>query len=244
MLRALLFTILCIATGFPSVSGTATLVPQLSSAGCSGHFSDLSVTSITCDYSNDGCTYGSEVFITGQVTADADLPRPMKLSVYKTIPSVYSVGTKVYSAEVNDICESGRLNAYPDGDDGEETCPGAGLYNFNFVYENFGTRQSWFAGWSGYSMGMVVHFKHEGGGGDYATCHINVHASRSDDDSYATNATFVSIATLGLAGVCVGLFVRRRKERLASSDQNLGEERTKELATNFELVQDSASSFV
>ena len=66
MSRALLFTILCAAAALPSVSGTATLVPRLSSAGCTGHFKDLSVTSITCDYSNDGCTYGSEVFVTGQ----------------------------------------------------------------------------------------------------------------------------------------------------------------------------------
>lgn len=244
MAGALLFTILCIAAVFPSVSGSATLIPRLSSAGCTGHLSDLSVSSITCDYSNEGCTYGSEVFITGQVTTNADLPRPLKLSVHKTLPSVYSVGTKVFSTEVDDICETGKLTAYPDDGDYEETCPEAGVYKFNFIYEGFGTRQSWFAGWSGYSMGIVVHFKHEGGGGDYATCHINVHASSSDDDSYATNATFVSIATLGLAGICVGLFVRRRKERLASSDQNLAEERTKGLATNFELVQDSASSFV
>jgi hypothetical protein len=177
------------------------------------------------------------------VTADADLPRPMKVSVTKTLPSVSSVGTQVYSAEVSDICQSGSIIAYPDGDDGVQTCPGAGLYNFNFVYENFGTRQSWFAGWSGYSFGMALHIKHEGGGSDYATCYINVHAATGSDDSYATNATFVSIATLGLAGLCVSMFVRRRKERLASKDHE-SEERRKELATNFELVQDSPSTVV
>jgi len=240
MSRALLFTILCAAAALPSVSGTATLVPRLSSAGCTGHFKDLSVTSITCDYSNDGCTYGSEVFVTGQVTVDSDLPRPMRVSVSQTLPSLPSVGTKVYSTVVNDICESGSLTTYPDGDDdGAQTCPGAGLYNFNFVYENFGTRQSWFAGWSGYTFGMALHIKHEGGGSDFGTCYVNVHASTGSDDSYATNATFVSIATLGLAGICVSMFVRRRKERLSSKDPE-SEERTKELATNFELVHDSA----
>lgn len=66
MSRALLFAIVCIAANFPSVSGTATLVPDLNSAVCTGHLSDLSVTSITCDYSNEGCTFGSEMFITGQ----------------------------------------------------------------------------------------------------------------------------------------------------------------------------------
>lgn len=239
MSRALLFTILCAAAALPSVSGTAILSPRLSSAGCTGHFKDLSVTSITCDYSNDGCTYGSEVFVTGQVTVDADLPRPMKVSVARTVPGFPMVGQRIYSTEVNDICESGSIITYPDGDDNVATCPGAGLYNFNFVYENFGTRQSWFAGWSGYTFGMALHIKHEGGGSDFGTCFINVHAATGSDDSYATNATFVSIATLGLAGICVSMFAKRRKERLSSTDPE-SEERTKELATNFELVQDSA----
>jgi len=242
MSRAILFTILCIAATLPSVSGTATLIPRLSSAVCSGHLNDLSITSITCEYSSTGCTYGSEVFVTGQVTSDGDLPRPMEVSAYKTLPSVYSVGTKVYSTVVNDICASDTLTAFPDGNDDTQQCPGAGLYNFNFVYENFGTRESWFAGWSGYSFGMALHLKHEGGGSDFGSCHINIHAARGDDDSYMTNATFVSIATLGLAGACLSMFKKRRKERLSSDDQS--GERTKDLATNFELVQDSASSFV
>ncbi len=63
MSKALLLAILAVA--FPSVSGTATLVPRLSSAGCTGHLKDLSVTSITCGYSTDGCTFGSEAFVTG-----------------------------------------------------------------------------------------------------------------------------------------------------------------------------------
>jgi len=244
MSSALIFRMVCIAAAFRSVSGTATLVPSLSSASCSGHLSNLTVTSITCDYSNNGCTFGSEVFVTGQVTANADLPRPMEISAYKTVPNLYSVGSRIYSSDVEDVCSSGKLSPVSYGDGDGQTCPGSGVYNFNFIYENFGSRNSWYAGWSGYSFGMVVHFKHEGGGSDYAKCHINVSASHSSDDSYATSVTFVSIAALGLAGIFVGLFVKRRKERFVSNDQNQSEERTKELATNFELVQDSAPSFV
>lgn len=246
MARALLFTATCIAAVLPSVSGSATLIPKFSSAGCTGHLSDLSVISITCDlsdegFSDEGCTYGSNVFITGQVTTDADLPRPLKISAQQTFPSLYSVGSTVYNAEVEDICATGTVTAYPDSNDDYDYCPQAGVYRFHFMYENFGSHQSWYAGWYGYSFGMNVHLKHEGGGSDYGSCHINVRASHGKDDSYATSATFVSVATLGLAGICVGLYKRRRKERLVCQDEN---ERTKELATNFELVQDSATSFV
>jgi hypothetical protein len=177
-----------------------------------------------------------------KVTADSDLPRPMKASVYKTLPTLYGLGMKTYSGMVEDLCESGALTAYPDTDDAADTCPGAGLYNFVVKSQITGTRQSWYAGWSGYTFGMEVHFKHEGGGSDYGTCHINVQAQQGADDSYATNATFVSVATLGLA--CVGVFVKRRKQRLAATDESQSEDRTKELATNFELVQDSRSSMV
>uniref|UniRef100_A0A7S0UIA0 Uncharacterized protein n=1 Tax=Pseudo-nitzschia delicatissima TaxID=44447 RepID=A0A7S0UIA0_9STRA len=231
MSKALLLAILCVA--FPSVSGTATLHPRLSSAGCTGHLSDLSVTSITCDYSTDGCTFGSKVFVTGQVTADNDIPRPMKVSVWTTLPSVYSVGTPVSTSYVDDVCDTGVLTTYPDGS--EDTCPGAGLYNFQFVYDSSGSNDSWYAGWSGYTFGVAMHIKHEGGGSDFSTCHINVHAA---GDGYATNATFVSIAALGVAGLFAGMFAKkRRKERLSSDAET--EERRKEMATNFELVQDS-----
>ena len=162
----------------------------------------------------------------------------------RTFPSFYKMGTSVFNTQVDDICESGAVTAFPDTDDNAYNCPSAGVYNFNFVFENFGGRKKWYAGWSGFTMGMAVHLKHEGGGNDYATCTINVRAEGSQDDSYSTNATFVSIATLGLAGLCAGLFVRRRKERLANIDQNKNDERTKESATDFELVQDSASAFV
>jgi hypothetical protein len=50
----------------PSALGAASLVPRLSTASCSGHFQDLIVTSATCDYAENGCTFGSKVFVTGQ----------------------------------------------------------------------------------------------------------------------------------------------------------------------------------
>jgi len=93
-------------------------------------------------------------------------------------------------------------------------------------------------------MGMLVHFKHEGGGNDFATCSINVKVEAGGDDNYTTNASFVSVATLGLAGLLTGLFVKRRKERLANSQHNIDDERTRELNTNFELVEDSSSGVV
>ena len=62
----LLSSIICLAYIVPSVVGSAVLVPRLSTASCTGHFENLSVTSITCDGSNEGCTYGSQVFVTGQ----------------------------------------------------------------------------------------------------------------------------------------------------------------------------------
>jgi len=163
----------------------------------------------------------------------------MQISVTNTPASIYRVGIPVYSTTVEDICESGSWNAYPDTDD-SQTCPGQGVYNFQFHYTNHGTRQSWFAGWSGFTMGMAVHIKHEGGGSDYATCYMNVHASRGSDDSYATNATAVAIA--GLASACIGVFARKRKQRLSSDEES--EERTREMATNFELVEDPNSSVV
>mmetsp|Transcript_11225 Transcript_11225/g.22223 ORF Transcript_11225/g.22223 Transcript_11225/m.22223 type:complete len:244 (+) Transcript_11225:133-864(+) len=243
MSRGLLFTILCLASALPSVLGTAKLVPRTSTASCSGHFQDLLVTSITCDHSSSGCTYGSEVFVTGQVTSSADIPRPLAISVSRTFPSVYSVGTQVFSNQVDDLCEDGVLTAIPDSDDADSnTCPSAGVYNFSFLFNNYGSRKSWYSGWHGYTMGMAVHFKHEGGGSDYATCTINVRVEGNDDSSFATNATLVSVATVGLAGVCASLFVKRRKERLSKSDGSA--ERRTELLTHFELVHDSASAVV
>ena len=168
------------------------------------------------------------------VYIDNDIPRPMKISVSKTLPSLPSAGVPVYSTYVEDVCSSGYLTSYPDGS--EDTCPSAGLYNFNFVYPSFGSTDSWYAAWAGYSFGMAVHIKHEGGGSDYGTCYINIHASSAD--SYATNATFVSVAALGLVGVIAGAFAKRRKERLSSDETTEGS------ATNFELVQDAPRSIV
>ena len=52
-----------------SASGSAYLVAKLSTAKCEsgGHLEGLTVTSVTCDYS-DKCHYGDRVFITGQGT--------------------------------------------------------------------------------------------------------------------------------------------------------------------------------
>jgi hypothetical protein len=62
----LLSSIIYLAYIVPSVVGSAVLVPRLSTASCNGHFENLSVTSITCDGSDKVCTYGSQVFVTGQ----------------------------------------------------------------------------------------------------------------------------------------------------------------------------------
>jgi len=239
MLRGFLFSLLSLACVIHSAVSSAILVPKLSTASCSGHIEDISLTSVTCDYSDRGCTYGSEVFVTGQVYTNGDIPRPLQVKVSRTFPSFYALGTNVYRGEVEDVCEDGTLAA-PNDDDAVYSCPNAGQYNFHFNYTNYGTRKKWYAGWHGYSMGMLIHFKHEGGGNDFATCSINVKVESGEDDNYTTNASLVSVATLGLAGLLAGLFVKRRKERLANSQHNIDDERTKELNTNFELVEDSS----
>lgn len=59
--------LLLVSVGFlPSISGAASHFPKVSTAQCSGHLQDLVVTSATCNYSENGCTEGSEVFVTGQ----------------------------------------------------------------------------------------------------------------------------------------------------------------------------------
>lgn len=244
MLKGFLLSIVCLACGVSPIEGSAILVPKLSTAKCEGHFEDVSITSITCGYSEKGCTYGSEVFVTGQVYVSGDIPRPMEVKMSRTFPSFYAIGTNIYNGEIEDICYD---TIAPGTDDAEYSCPNQGQYNFHFKYNNFGTRQKWYAGWHGYSMGMIVHFKHESGGNDYATCTINVKAEAADDEdySYVTDASFVSVAVVGFAGLLAGLFVRRRKEKLESSQQqNIDDGRTKELNTNFELIQDSSSSVV
>lgn len=245
MLHGFLLSIVCLACIFSIVDGTAILVPTLSSVSCSGNLQNVSLTSVTCDYSESGCTYGSEVFVTGQVYANRDIPRPMVVKMSRTLPSFYALGTNVYKGEIEDVCDD--TIASVSDDDAENSCPSEGLYNFHFKYANFGTRQHWYAGWHGYSMGLVVHFKSATGGKDYATCTINVKAEAPDDEdySYATNASFVCVAMVGLSGLLTSLFVRKRKERLeCSQQQNVDNGRTKELNTNFELIQDSSSSAV
>ena len=181
------------------------------------------------------------IYFTHTVQTDADLPRPMVVKVSRTFPSFYAMGTNVYNTEIYDLCDGAVASPYDD--DSEYSCPSAGLYNFHFEFENFGNRKKWYAGWHGFSMGMLIHFKREGGGSDFATCSINVKVKGGEDDSYVTNASMVSVAMLGLAGLLTGLFVRRRTERLATSQENIDEVR-KELNTNFELVQDSSSAIV
>lgn len=67
MMMRLVEIILVTAIGFvPYVRGSSILVPRLSTAQCTGHLQDVVVTSVTCQYSEDGCTYGSDVFVTGQ----------------------------------------------------------------------------------------------------------------------------------------------------------------------------------
>lgn len=176
------------------------------------------------------------------VTANSDIPRPMRVHMSKTFPSWYSVGVNDYNRQIDDICSSGSLSP-PENDDAGYSCPSAGTYNFHFSFKNPGSRRNFFAGWSGYSYGVNVHFRHETEGGDWATCHMNVKVKKTEMDSYLTNAKFLSVAGLGIASLAMGLFLRRRKERVAGEDDKTdecGERETNDMATNFELVQDHA----
>lgn len=243
MTKGFLLSILCLTSFISAVVGSAVLVPKLSTAKCKGHFENVTITSITCDYSQMGCTYGSEVFVTGQVYVSGDVPRPMNVKMSRTFPSFYAIGTNVYKGEVGDVCYDTIASNI---DDDEYGCPNQGQYNFHFKFNNFGSRQKWYAGWHGYSMGMIVHFKHESGGKDYATCTIDVKVESGDEDeySYATNASFVSVAVIGLAGMLTGLFVSRRKEKLESNQQIFDDKRMEESNTDFELINDPSSVVV
>ena len=69
----------------------------------------------------------------------------------------------------------------------------------------------------------------------------NVKAKKGQNDSYLTNAEVVG-ASLGIAGLAMGLFLRRRRERVAGeSNQEAVEtnEKATEMTTNFALVVDS-----
>jgi hypothetical protein len=115
------------------------------------------------------------------------------------------------------------------------------VYNFHFSFDNPGSRHAFFAGWSGYSYGVSVHFKHEGGGSDYATCNLNVTVKKAPEDSYLTNAAFVSVASIGVAGLLTKMFLRRRREILAEdvdSEEDQQSRKETEMSTNFALVED------
>lgn len=178
------------------------------------------------------------------VTADADIPRPMHIHMTKTFPSWYSMGVNAYNSEVYDVCETGTISP-PENEDAGYECPSSGVYNFHFSFKNPGSRRNLFAGWSGYSYGVNVHFKHETEGSDYATCHLNVQVKKSDQDSYLQNAEVVG-ASLGIAGLAMGLFLRRRRERVADDDSTYARdssesnEKSTEMTTNFALVDDLA----
>ena len=82
----------------------------------------------------------SSSFIT--VTMTSDIPRPLEIHVKSTMPGFYSLGWSAYDAQVDDICESGKLSP-PSGDDAGYYCPQAGTYNFHFMYDLFGDQNSW-----------------------------------------------------------------------------------------------------
>jgi hypothetical protein len=158
----------------------------------------------------------------------------LEITVVRTFPSWYSVGIDSFKTTVEDICSTNTLTP-PEYDNSSYNCPSPGVYNFHFVFNNFGTRESWYAGWVGYTMGVAVHFKHEGGGSDYATCQLDVKVQN------ATSAAFFSVASLGLTGLMAGLFLRRRRERMAKDNQKSCEDGSGEMTTGFELVHDTSA---
>lgn len=166
------------------------------------------------------------------VTANSDLPRPMNIHMYKTFPFWYNMGLNAQNAQINDVCQISVLTP-PENDAASYSCPSAGVYNFHFSFTNPGSRHSMFAGWSGYSYGVNVHFKHDTEGGDWASCHMYVKVKKNSNDNLAK---FVNIATLSIVGLVMGIFFRRRRQRLVAEDNN-GEYDEKQ-GTNFELVQD------
>lgn len=162
--------------------------------------------------------------------------------MYDTVAGWYKAGINAYNSQINDVCSSGALTP-PENEDAGYYCPSAGVYNFHFSFKNPGSRRSLFAGWSGYTYGVNVHFKHETEGGDWATCHMNVKVKKSEYDSYMTNAKFLSVAGLCLATIGMGLFSRRRREQVAGEEDEWrdgGDQESADMATNFELVQDHA----
>lgn len=168
------------------------------------------------------------------VTADYDIPRPMNVHLTNTFPSWYKMGINAYNGQVYDVCSSGVLTA-PENEDAGYSCPSAGVYNFHTSFKVPGSRRNIFASWSGYSYGVNVHFKHDTEGGDWATCHMNIKVKKNEYGGYGTTAKFLSVAGLGLASIAMGVFYRRRRERVAGQD-NEGD-----MGDQFELVNDHAA---
>lgn len=206
-----------------SGSGPKVLTANTASAQCSGYLSNVHVTSMTCDGSTTGCTYGSTAQITGHVTSSGDIPRPMKVSA--TVE-----GVPIMSQQIDDICSTDVITYYSANyGSSSGSCPGAGLYNFQFTLTIPGNERGWYNAWL-LPIPVKLHVKHEGGGSDFGTCSMRFNTS-----SASKVATGVSVSALGVAGLFASLYAKRRKERLATSASEADER-----ATNFELVQDSA----
>mmetsp|Transcript_18538 Transcript_18538/g.44714 ORF Transcript_18538/g.44714 Transcript_18538/m.44714 type:complete len:244 (-) Transcript_18538:204-935(-) len=233
-----MLAVLCLAVLPSGVMGQGvSLVANLQSAECEGHIQDITLTAATCDYDDYRCTYGSSVYLTGQVTMTADIPRPLEIHVKRTMPGFYSLGWSAYDAQVDDICESGNLSP-PSGEDAGYYCPQAGKYNFHFMYDLFGERNAWYAMWSGFSMGVAVHFKHEGGGSDYGMCHLTYKLKKHDGDFY-TSVSFAGFALLG-TGLAAGYAIRKRRQQQVEGEEE-GSRKEQEMVTGFQLAGDMVS---
>ena len=170
------------------------------------------------------------------VNATADIPRPLKITVTNTLSNWYSWGLSSNSTVVDDICQTGLISP-PDVDSAGYSCPNAGVYNFHFTHDIWGSDSAWYSSWSGFTQSIVVHLQHEGGGKDYAMCHLDVSVKKSADSSFAKTTYFVAVASLGVTGLLAGIFIRKRKEKVHRCGRISVEE--DEMASNFELVQDN-----
>lgn len=163
----------------------------------------------------------------------------MKVHVVRTMPFFYSLGLGAYDTQIDNICKSGTLTP-PEGDSAGYYCPEAGTYNFHFMYDLWGNSNGWYAAWSGFSMGLAVHLKYEGGGTDYGKCHLKYRLKRTDDDSLYTSVSFAGFALLG-TGLLAGLAVRNKRKQRRAGTFILDEGRRGEISTGFELARDPVS---
>lgn len=81
-------------------------------------------------------------------------------------------------------------------------------------------------------MGIAVHFKHEGGGSDYGTCHLKYKLKPT-----STAVSFAGFALLG-GGLAAGLVVRKRRQQRVEQEDDRSEQ---EMVTGFELAGDQAT---